>query len=109
MPYGSSDDAYEDPTHVRQCYLLTFRYFSQPMYWRADYGYRGDWEVERIRLLVSKSRYLGKTAEQIMEDVTRLRNVVNEMIVELVAVKPIRAALRELQSSPPVELALSDP
>lgn len=27
VPYGSSDDADEDPTHVR---------------WRADYGFRGD-------------------------------------------------------------------
>ena len=40
-PYGSSDDAWEDPTHVRAIFLQSFGYFSQPYYWRADYGYRG--------------------------------------------------------------------
>jgi predicted SAM-dependent methyltransferase len=44
VPYGSSDDAMEDPTHVRLCFLNTFGFFSQPFYWRADYGYRGDWQ-----------------------------------------------------------------
>src|SRR5438034_1003306 len=33
-PYGSSDDAYEDPTHVRQYFLNSWSYFSQPYYWR---------------------------------------------------------------------------
>src|SRR6478735_424319 len=33
LPYGSSDDAYEDPTHVRQYFLNSFGYFSQPYYW----------------------------------------------------------------------------
>lgn len=42
VPYGSSDDAFEDPTHVRPYFLNSFQYFSQPLYWRADYGYRGD-------------------------------------------------------------------
>lgn len=109
VPYGSSDDAYEDPTHVRQCYLVTFRYFSQPMYWRADYGYRGDWDVKKIGLLISKQRYEFQPVEKIMQDVTHLRNVVSEMIVELVAVKPIRPQLKELQVIPPVELMLADP
>jgi len=39
VSYGSSDDAMEDPTHVRLCFLQTFGCFSQPYYWRADYGY----------------------------------------------------------------------
>jgi SAM-dependent methyltransferase len=109
VPYGSSDDALEDPTHVRLCFLLTFAYFSQPLYWRADYGYRGDWQTKHIRLMVSKAQYQGKTVQEIMGDVMRLRNVVKEMVVELVAVKPIRAPKRELQSPPQVELVLVEP
>lgn len=106
VPFGSSDDAYEDPTHVRQCYLNTFGFFSQPSYWRADYGYRGDWNIERILLAVSKKRFQGKSAEETMADVTRLRNVVQEMTVVLIAVKPIRAPLRELQTNLTIELVL---
>jgi hypothetical protein len=58
---------------------------------------------------VSKSRYQGKTSAEIVEDVMRLRNVVKEMIVEVVAVKPIRAPKRELQSPPRLELVLVEP
>ncbi len=108
VPYGSSDDAAEDPTHVRLCFLNTFGYFSQPLYWRADYGYRGDWQTEQIRLVINKARHTvqGKTPDEIMNDVMRLRNVVQEMIVELVAVKPIRAPQRELQQAPRIEIVV---
>jgi SAM-dependent methyltransferase len=109
MPYGSSDDAMEDPTHVRLCFLQTFGYFSQPCYWRADYGYRGDWKTSLIQLIVSKKRYHGKTTQEVMADITHLRNVVQEMIVELVAVKPIREPKKELQSPPQIELVLAEP
>jgi SAM-dependent methyltransferase len=108
-PYGSSDDAIEDPTHVRLCFLQTFGYFSQPYYWRADYGYRGDWNTSLIRLLVSRTQYDGKTPQAIMADVMHLRNVVREMIVELVAVKPIREPKRELQTPAHIELVLAEP
>jgi SAM-dependent methyltransferase len=109
VPYGSSDDAMEDPTHVRLCFLHTFAYFSQPLYWRADYGYRGDWHVETIRLLVSKAQYQSKSLDEVMKDVMQLRNIVREMIVELAAVKPIRAAKQELNVAPRVELILVEP
>ena len=108
-PYGSSDEAYEDPTHVRLCFLNTFGYFSQPFYWRADYGYRGDWRTVKTQLLVSKDRYDGQSPAQILQDVMQLRNIVREMIVELVAVKPARAPLRELQTSPEIQLVLVEP
>jgi len=109
VPYGSSDDAMEDPTHVRLCFLQTFGYFSQPFYWRADYGYRGDWKTSHIRLLVSQKRYKGKSSQEIMVDVAHLRNVVQEMVVELIAVKPIREPKRELQSGCNIELVLVEP
>jgi SAM-dependent methyltransferase len=109
VPYGSSDDAAEDPTHVRLCYLKTFSYFSQPYYWRADYGYRGDWEINCIQLLVSRSRYEGRTAAMIMQDVMALRNVVQEMVVELTAIKPIREARKDLQKPSRIEIILAEP
>lgn len=106
VPYGSNDDAYEDPTHVRQYFLNSFGYFSQPFYWRADYGYRGDWLTERITLIVDKERYASKTSDEIMHDVNTYRNVVKEMIVELRAIKPIREPKRELQVRPQIEIVL---
>ena len=38
-----------------------------------------------------------------------LRNVVQEMIVELIAVKPIREPKRALQSPPHIELLFVEP
>jgi ubiquinone/menaquinone biosynthesis C-methylase UbiE len=104
VPYGSSDDACEDPTHVRQYFLHSFEYFAQPAYWRADYGYRGDWNVERRIVRVSAQRYEGQTTDQILQEVQRYRNVVQEMIVHLRAVKPIREPRRDLHVLAPVEV-----
>jgi len=106
LPYGSSDDAYEDPTHVRQYFLNSFGYFSQPYYWRADYGYRGDWKTEKISLLVSEAVYKDKSFHEIYEDVMKRRNVVSEMIVELRAIKPIRETKKELQTHPFIEFLM---
>ncbi len=91
VPYGSSDDADEDPTHVRRLFLYSFSYFSQRGYWCADYGYRGDWEVDNIVLTVDAARHAGKSFDQIFEEVRSQRNVVLEMIATLKAVKPARA------------------
>jgi SAM-dependent methyltransferase len=106
-PYGSSDDAFEDPTHVRQLFIQSFGYFSQPYYWRADYGYRGDWEPERITLLVKNEDHAGIDAQKLMERVMTQRNVVQEMVAELRCVKPLRPPQRELQKPPPIDLRLS--
>lgn len=105
-PYGSSDDAFEDPTHVRQYFLNSFGYFSQPFYWRADYGYKGDWKVEKIYLVVDKDRYKNIKPEEILKEVHLYRNIVKEFIVELIAVKPIREARKELQTPQKVEFIL---
>jgi hypothetical protein len=107
LPFGASDDAFEDPTHVRQYFPGSFGYFSQPFYWRADYGYRGDWQVRKITLNVDKNVHSGLTAEEIFLKVRGDRNVVGEMIVELIAVKPIRGPLKELQTPPPISINLA--
>lgn len=106
VPYGSSDDAVEDPTHVRQYFVNSFMYFSQPTYWRADYGYRGDWNVERVILRVSEKRYAGKSASDIYDDVMHKRNVVIEMTTHLTAIKPAREPLKELRNTPQIDITL---
>ena len=106
LPYGSSDDAFEDPTHVKQYFLQSFGYFSQPYYWRADYGYRGDWKTEKITLLVSEEKYQHQSFQQIYEDVMTKRNVVREMVVELTAIKPIREPKKELQTRPIIDFVM---
>lgn len=106
-PYGSSDDAFEDPTHVRQYFHGSFGYFSQPFYWRADYGYRGDWQVETIQLIVRESEQQGLSPEQIMQKIRILRNQVVEMVAQLRVVKPIRQPLSDLQQGFKIEIVMS--
>jgi SAM-dependent methyltransferase len=106
LPYGASDDAYEDPTHVRQYFMNSFIYFSQPAYARADYGYRGDWQPLQIRLLIDKPRWQGKSRVEIIDAVDSLRNVVLEMQVYCQAIKPIRNARTHDMVHPTIELVL---
>ena len=107
VPYGSSDDAWEDPTHVRPYFIQSFGYFSQPFFWRADYGYRADWQPEDMELIVDKNRFQGVNAQDIMQKVLRERNVVNEMVVNLRAIKPIRACDKTLQVMPKIKIGLA--
>lgn len=102
LPYGSSDDAFEDPTHVRQYFLQSFGYFSQPYYWRADYGYRGDWLTKKITLKLPAA-YRGKDRQDILRDIMSLRNVISAMTAEMIAVKPARPPKKELQIAPVIE------
>ena len=95
VPYGSSDDADEDPTHVRRYYWRSWAYFSQPQYWRADYGYRGDWEVQEVVLTVIQE-LKGKSWEETFRAVRERREVVKEMVATLKAIKPPRPTNREL-------------
>ena len=88
---------------MRPLFPGSFGYFSQPYYWRADYGYRGDWVTERVELTLGQ-RYRGLTVEQAWECVYSQRNVVDEMVAHLRAVKPARAPLRELQTVPQLVL-----
>ena len=105
-PYGSSDEAYEDPTHCQRFYMNSFSYFAQPNYWRADYGYRGDWAAEETILILRKEDNEGLSADEILRKVRQLRNVVIEIVGVLKAVKPIRPADRALQPQPVVKFQL---
>lgn len=96
VPYGSSDDADEDPTHVRRYFFGSFGYYGQPAYDRADYGYRGDWRVERFDVVVPKA-LTTLPFHETMQIIHERRNVIRELTATLRAVKPIRAADRTLQ------------
>ncbi len=98
VPYGSSDDAWEDQTHVRPYFIRSFGYFSQSYYHFADYGYRGDWLVNNIILFIDKAECEKYTPAQMYEKIDRQRNIVKEMHVELTAVKPAGERKKELQA-----------
>jgi SAM-dependent methyltransferase len=108
VPHGGSDDAWEDPTHVRAYFPGSFGYFSQPFYWRADYGYLGDWDPDKVTLLVNRTRCAGLDARETLVKTQCERNVVREMICELRAVKPRREPMRALQTRLNIEIALVD-
>lgn len=98
-PYGSSDDADDDPTHVRRMHVGRWGYYSQPFYWRADYGYRGDWQPETVTLRVYED-YAHLADDELHAALRSMRNVVEEMVAELRAVKPAREPRPELQVPP---------
>lgn len=104
VPHGSSDDAWEDPTHRRAYFAGSFGYFSQPYYWRADYGYRGDWLTRAITLHVPAALAATHDANALLARIHHERNLVVEMVAELEAVKPARAPLRELQTMPAMHI-----
>ena len=106
-PYGSSDDAWEDQTHVRAYFMQSFGYFSQPYYWRADYGYHGDWQPVEITLRMTKSRYDAIPQHALLQTINRERNVVQEMVCILEAIKPLREPRREFQKLPSVRVAIA--
>lgn len=97
LPYGTSNDAWEDPTHTRPWFEGSFLYFAQPAYSRADYGYSGDWQCETVTLVVSQE-ILSKGDIYVQEVVKSSRNIVQEMVVELHAVKPSRPRRLDLLS-----------
>jgi len=90
VPYGSSDDADQDPTHVKRYFMRSFYYFSQLGYTHFDYDYRGDWDTVSVVLSVDAARHGGKIFDQLLEEVRSQRNVVLEMTATLSAVKPAR-------------------
>ncbi len=100
-PYGSSDDAWSDQTHVRAYFLSSFEAFGQPYYERADYAYRGDWQVEEYMVLVDQAELESihlaamdstnwKAEDELHRRLFKHRNFVRELIVSMRAVKPIR-------------------
>lgn len=92
-PYGSSDDAFEDPTHVRPIFPGFWAYFAQPTYWRADYGYTGDWELEVLELEMSGELMQDRTDVSLVHLISTARNVVLQQRAVLHCIKPRRPAM----------------
>lgn len=107
-PHGGNDEAWMDPTHKRPYFAGSYDYFAQPFYSFADYGYRGDWSFLELRYRVAKVKVEDGNGRVDVDDVLRRidveRNLVEEMIVLLSAVKPIRARDRNLLSKPKVKV-----
>ncbi len=102
-PHGGSDDAWSDPTHVRPMFEGSWSYASAPSYWKADYGYRGDWHVDMVTLTVPKA-LTDAHGDGAYELVRRGRNFVSEMQAEMTAIKPARPPDAELRE--PVNVTL---
>lgn len=107
VPYGSSNDAFEDPTHHRPLFEGSFVYYAQPAYSRADYGYIGDWAIERVNLVLWPEVF-ALPAETRLWKLRCSRNTVREMVVHLRAVKPARARDVTLLTWPTPEFSLID-
>jgi hypothetical protein len=97
-PYGSTDDADEDPTHVRRMFHGSWAYFGQPAYWRADYSYRGDWQPVQVTLCLFPE-FSGCSDADVQSMIRHQRNVVAEMSASLRCVKPRREPDRNLQEA----------
>lgn len=103
LPYGSSDNAWEDPTHIRPYFLDSFGYFSQAAYGGADYGYRGDWTVVERELHLWEDKDLESykdDLQQLLGLVMTHRNIVREFKVVLRCVKPIRSPAEAREAAP---------
>lgn len=109
-PYGSSDTAWEDPTHVRPYFAGSWAAFSQPYYWRVSgngngYGYQADWQPVTVELHVADwLRKTGASRDELWMAVHTSRNTVTEMVAVLRAVKPARPASRPLLEQGAVHL-----
>jgi hypothetical protein len=112
IPYGSSDDAWEDPTHRRPYFMYSWAPFSQGYYWRSNYGYKGDWQLTHMNLVVTDPYWCekldGMDTEGCVRAIRTYTNVVAEMIVNLRAVKPIRSYPPGIRPDPtPYKLHIS--
>jgi len=103
-PYGSSDDAWSDPTHVRPVFHGFWGYLGQPHHWMADGGYRGDWRATSIQLGIDDPSLEALDDDELWTLVQRARNVVREQFVTLQPVKPAREPLGASQEPVSVRL-----
>ena len=113
VPYGSSDDAWEDQTHVRAYFLQSWGFLGQPYHWKvgdATYGYKADWKAEQITLLIAQSILDEMKVDDkvdigiLNKRVRHERNIVREMVCTLRKVDPPRPPDRSLVAVPPIKI-----
>lgn len=93
-PYGSSDNADEDPTHVRRIFKESYIYYTPLAYGGADYGVTCDWDYRRREFRLEKEyfdQFEDLDEMKVAMMVSNMRNVVKEFVGVLVAVKPARS------------------
>lgn len=83
VPYGSSDDADTDPTHVRRYFLDSWMYFTASTYKRSDYGLRANWQVTATHLNLQEGVPL--EPDELEYRLRHARNIVHTMKVVLQA------------------------
>lgn len=109
VPHASSDTAFGDPTHVRFFVPETILALTQPYYWRADYGYRGDFIIDNCIVLVSPE--LKSLKDSVLEQMVKVnRNVILELSAIMTPVKPCRPRETFIgQGAPGVALEIAFP
>jgi len=106
LPDISSDDAYSPAFLTRPYTPVSFIYFGQPAYRRADYDYRGDWIIAEAIYVVRRERYDGASLASVRAVLERERNQALCFLINLRAVKPIRRPTDPLpQIDPKIVLA----
>jgi hypothetical protein len=106
LPDISSDDAYSPAFLTRPYTPVSFIYFGQPAYRRADYNYRGDWIIVEAIYIVRRQRYEGASIARVKAALERERNQALCFLINLSAVKPIRLPTERLpQIDPKIVLA----
>ena len=109
-PFAASNDAFDDPTHVRQFTETSWGAYSQPYYHRAVYRtiwneeYSADWQCNHVVLLVPETNE--QAVHRVLAECRSLRNQVIEMQTMLVAVKPARPRKSELLEPYPVHIQM---
>ncbi len=109
-PFGHSEDAWADPTHVRPIIHRFFTYLAQPKYHSFDYGYTGDWQA---RYFIYKLRHksLKEKVEssidlknpQSIHDFFKLNsNIVSEICCLAECIKPARPRQKNMMIMPAV-------
>ena len=98
IPHGSSDDAWEDPTHVRAYFANSFGFFPSLFIGGSITVTEGIGELSGwLTWLTGGNAHL--SALEILAKAHTQRNVVQEMVVELPPVKPIREPNRGIQDN----------
>jgi SAM-dependent methyltransferase len=107
LPHGGSDGASRDRAHEHRYFPNSFEQFGQPIHSSGDFAYSGDWQTKRVKLIVDPNLLNANDPKEIYRLINIERNIVREMIVELVAVKPKRPREVGLIESPKLTLSSS--
>ena len=103
-PYAFSDASIEDQTHIRFFVENSCCFFSQPVYCNNDYGYRGDWQIDRVVISVLKSDAGDDSDAVLKKRIKRERNLGQNITYFGRAIKPFRPQLAELVRVPSIEI-----